>query len=57
MRLSSQEYFVRQKDGCILDEESEKRKLTRCLIAAIKRRVSNVLLIHTLISLYIDVNT
>ncbi|KAF5749684.1 putative amino acid binding protein [Tripterygium wilfordii] len=34
-----QEYFIRQKDGCTLDTESQRRKLTKCLIAAIERRV------------------
>lgn len=40
--MSWQEYFIRHKDGCTLNEESEKRKLTQCLIAAIERRVSHV---------------
>jgi len=37
-----QEYFIRQQDGCTLDTESERHKLTQCLIAAIERRVSHV---------------
>lgn len=40
--MSWQEYFIRKNDGCTLDEESEKHKLTQCLIAAIERRVSHV---------------
>ncbi|PKI71333.1 hypothetical protein CRG98_008333 [Punica granatum] len=39
--MANQEYFIRHRDGCTLDGECEKRKLTECLIAAIKRRVSH----------------
>ncbi|CAK7339731.1 unnamed protein product [Dovyalis caffra] len=39
--MADQEYFIRQKDGCTLDTESERHKLTQCLIAAIERRVSH----------------
>lgn len=38
--LADQEYFIRQKDGCILDSEVERHKLTQSLIAAIERRTS-----------------
>ena len=38
----TQEYFIRQKDGCTLDTESERHMLTQCLVAAIERRVSHV---------------
>ncbi|CAI0405499.1 unnamed protein product [Linum tenue] len=36
--LADQEYFIRQKDGCTLEKESERHKLSQCLIAAIERR-------------------
>ncbi|KAL2322858.1 hypothetical protein Fmac_027237 [Flemingia macrophylla] len=36
-----QEYFVKPKGGSNLDNESEKQKLTLCLMAAIERRVSH----------------
>ncbi|KAI5563663.1 hypothetical protein BDE02_14G006200 [Populus trichocarpa] len=39
--MADQEYFIRQQDGCTLDTESERHKLTQCLIAAIERRVSH----------------
>ncbi|KAM7250572.1 hypothetical protein ACFE04_022455 [Oxalis oulophora] len=39
--MADQEYFIRQKNGRILDTESEKIKLTRCLVGAIERRVSH----------------
>ncbi|GMY11940.1 ACT domain-containing protein ACR1 [Fagus crenata] len=39
--MADQEYFIRQKDGCTLDTESERHRLTQCLIAAIERRVSH----------------
>ncbi|GAA0165414.1 hypothetical protein LIER_20821 [Lithospermum erythrorhizon] len=37
---ASQEYYIRHKDGCILDTEGEKEKVIKCLEAAIHRRVS-----------------
>ncbi|CAM8936625.1 hypothetical protein QQ045_014373 [Rhodiola kirilowii] len=37
---ASQEYFIRHKDGCILDTEAEKERVIKCLEAAIRRRVS-----------------
>ncbi|KAK3211004.1 hypothetical protein Dsin_015710 [Dipteronia sinensis] len=39
--FADQEYFIRHEDGCTLDTEIERRRLTRCLIAAIERRVSH----------------
>ncbi|KAM3756914.1 hypothetical protein ACB098_02G149100 [Castanea mollissima] len=39
--MADQEYFIRQKDGCTLDTESERHMLTQCLVAAIERRVSH----------------
>lgn len=48
--LKWQEYFIRQTDGCTLDTESQRQKLTQCLIAAIERRVSHVCVsIHIII--------
>ncbi|XP_038998469.1 ACT domain-containing protein ACR1-like [Hibiscus syriacus] len=38
--MANHEYFIRRQDGCSLVSESESRKLTQCLITAIKRRVS-----------------
>ncbi|KAK1310062.1 hypothetical protein QJS10_CPA08g01035 [Acorus calamus] len=35
-----QEYFVRRMDGCTLDGEDERRRVKKCLEAAILRRVS-----------------
>lgn len=39
--MADQEYFVRHADSSTLDAESERQKLTLCLIAAIERRVSH----------------
>ncbi|XP_062156587.1 ACT domain-containing protein ACR1 [Alnus glutinosa] len=39
--MADQEYFIRHKDGCTLDTQSERHKLTQCLIAAVERRVSH----------------
>lgn len=39
--LANQEYFIRHQDGCTLDSETEKRKLTQCLLAAVERRGSH----------------
>ncbi|KAK4262429.1 hypothetical protein QN277_027989 [Acacia crassicarpa] len=47
--MAHQEYFVRHKDSSTLPRESERQKLTLCLIAAIERRVSH--------GLKIDINT
>ena len=41
-----QEYFIRQKGGCILDSESERKRLLQALVAAIERRVSHVWLLQ-----------
>ncbi|PRQ48244.1 putative [Protein-PII] uridylyltransferase [Rosa chinensis] len=38
--MADQEYFVRHKDGYTLNAESERQKLTLCLVAAIERRIS-----------------
>lgn len=40
--ILSQEYYVTHKDGYTIDSEGEKRRLTKCLIAAAERRVSHV---------------
>ncbi|KAJ0018312.1 hypothetical protein Pint_11814 [Pistacia integerrima] len=38
--FADQEYFIRHKDGCTLDKESERKKLTQCLMAAsVKNKV------------------
>ncbi|KAI6695079.1 hypothetical protein NL676_022789 [Syzygium grande] len=39
--LANQEYFIRHRDGCTLDSETEKRKLAQCLLAAVERRASH----------------
>ncbi|KAK4760930.1 hypothetical protein SAY87_005823 [Trapa incisa] len=39
--MANQEYFIRPKDGCTLNEESEKRMLTKSLISAIEGRLSH----------------
>ncbi|KAL6993877.1 hypothetical protein U1Q18_011988 [Sarracenia purpurea var. burkii] len=39
--VAVQEYYVRHKDGCILDSQSERNRVTQCLTAAIERRVSH----------------
>ncbi|XP_038882593.1 ACT domain-containing protein ACR1 [Benincasa hispida] len=39
--VADQEYFIRHKGGCILDSESERKRLLQALIAAIERRVSH----------------
>eukprot|EP00250_Pteridium_aquilinum_P034717 c7998_g1_i1 orf=398-1774(+) len=35
-----QEYYIRHMDGCTLDTEGEKKRVIKCLEAAIERRVS-----------------
>lgn len=40
---------MRRKDGCTLDTENEKQRVTQCLIAAVKRRASQVCLTLPLI--------
>ncbi|KAK2996303.1 hypothetical protein RJ639_026026 [Escallonia herrerae] len=37
---ASQEYYIRHMDGCTLDAVGEKERVTKCLEAAIRRRVS-----------------
>ncbi|XVE82960.1 hypothetical protein DITRI_Ditri16bG0047200 [Diplodiscus trichospermus] len=39
--MADQEYFVRRLDGCSLITQSERHKLTQCLIAATERRISH----------------
>ncbi|KAJ6841625.1 ACT domain-containing protein ACR3 [Iris pallida] len=40
--LAIQEYYIRHKDdNTILDKEAERQRVTRCLVAAIERRVSH----------------
>ncbi|XP_039137421.1 LOW QUALITY PROTEIN: ACT domain-containing protein ACR3-like [Dioscorea cayenensis subsp. rotundata] len=39
--VALQEYYIRRVDGCTLDAEVERRRVTRCLVAAIERRVSH----------------
>ncbi|KAL5556762.1 hypothetical protein UlMin_038998 [Ulmus minor] len=38
--MADQEYFIRHKDGYVLDTENERHKLTLSLVAAIERRIS-----------------
>lgn len=38
--IAAQEYYVRHRDGYTLDTETERDKLTRCLIAAVERRAT-----------------
>ncbi|KAJ0018313.1 hypothetical protein Pint_11817 [Pistacia integerrima] len=38
--FADREYFIRHKDGCTFDKESERKKLTQCLMAApVKNKV------------------
>ncbi|XP_047312035.1 ACT domain-containing protein ACR1 [Impatiens glandulifera] len=39
--IAIQEYYVRQKDGCTLNSESDRIRVAQSLIAAIERRVSH----------------
>lgn len=40
--LAIQEYYIRHMDGrTFLDSENERRRVTRCLVAAVERRVSH----------------
>ncbi|XP_010273298.1 PREDICTED: ACT domain-containing protein ACR1 isoform X2 [Nelumbo nucifera] len=39
--VAVQEYYIRHMDGCTLDTETERCRVTQCLIAAIERRVSH----------------
>ncbi|KAI4327322.1 hypothetical protein L6164_019797 [Bauhinia variegata] len=56
-RLGPKEYFIRHKDSWSsnLERESERQKLTLCLVAAIERRVSHVCLCSTAKGLRIEV--
>lgn len=38
--IAAQEYYVRHRYGCKLDTETERQKVTQCLIAAVERRAS-----------------
>ncbi|KAL9241629.1 hypothetical protein vseg_015719 [Gypsophila vaccaria] len=38
--IAAQEYYVRRKDGCILDTEKERQRVSQCIIAAVERRVT-----------------
>ncbi|XP_074308876.1 ACT domain-containing protein ACR1-like [Silene latifolia] len=38
--IATQEYYVRRKDGCMLDTEIERQKVTQCIIAAVERRAT-----------------
>ncbi|CAL9174426.1 unnamed protein product [Musa hybrid cultivar] len=39
--LAVQEYYIRHMDGCTLDSERDRQKVSRCLVAAVERRVSH----------------
>uniref|UniRef100_A0ACD5X6K6 Uncharacterized protein n=2 Tax=Avena sativa TaxID=4498 RepID=A0ACD5X6K6_AVESA len=39
--LAIQEYYIRHKDGRTVDSNSERQKVSRCLVAAVERRASN----------------
>ncbi|XP_027091782.2 ACT domain-containing protein ACR3 isoform X1 [Coffea arabica] len=43
---ASQEYYIRHMDGCTLDTEGEKQRVIKCLEAAIRRRVSEDLILE-----------
>ncbi|KAK1323639.1 hypothetical protein QJS10_CPA02g00088 [Acorus calamus] len=38
--IAYQEYYIRRKDGCTIDTVAQRAKLTRQLVAAVERRVS-----------------
>ncbi|KAM3324071.1 hypothetical protein P3S67_005222 [Capsicum chacoense] len=38
---TSQEYFIRHMDGCILESEAEKERVVKCIEATIRRRISD----------------
>lgn len=44
MIIELQEYFIRHVDGDVLNTESEKERVIKCLEAAIERRVCEVTL-------------
>lgn len=37
--IAIQEYYVRRMDGCIIDNEMERRSVVQCLVAALERRM------------------
>ncbi|KAG5241051.1 ACT domain-containing protein [Salix suchowensis] len=39
--MADQEYFIRQEDGCPLETDNERHRLTQSLIAAIERRITH----------------
>jgi hypothetical protein len=39
-----QEYYIRHKDGRTVDSSAERQKVSRCLVAAVERRGSHVML-------------
>ncbi|KAK9064903.1 hypothetical protein SSX86_016285 [Deinandra increscens subsp. villosa] len=39
--VAFQEYYIRQKDGQTLNSETQRQAITRCITAAVERRVSN----------------
>ncbi|TKY55597.1 ACT domain-containing protein ACR1 [Spatholobus suberectus] len=53
--MADQEYFVRPKGSSNLENESERQKLTLCIIAAIERRVSHDLVLEQ--GLKVDIRT
>ncbi|ONK76032.1 uncharacterized protein A4U43_C03F23120 [Asparagus officinalis] len=47
--LAFQEYYIRHMDGrTFLDTESERQRVTRCLVAAVERRISHGLRVEVL---------
>ncbi|OVA03020.1 ACT domain [Macleaya cordata] len=39
--VAVQEYYIRHMDGCTLNTEGERRRVTQCLLAAAERRVAH----------------
>ncbi|GAB4846863.1 hypothetical protein Ancab_025871 [Ancistrocladus abbreviatus] len=39
--IAVQEYYIRHKDGCTLDSDSERHRVAQCLAAAVERRATN----------------
>nr|XP_043608043.1 ACT domain-containing protein ACR1 [Erigeron canadensis] len=39
--VAFQEYYIRQKDGHTLNSEIQRQAISRCIVAAVERRVSN----------------
>jgi hypothetical protein len=44
---STQEYYIRHKDGRTVDNSAERQKVSRCLVAAVERRATHVRLDHS----------